>query len=79
MDRQAEWADHAAFMNALVADGVVILGGPLEDTPYTMLVVRAEDPADVRARLTPDPWETSRIIETTRIAGWALALGTDKI
>jgi len=34
---------------------------------------------DARARLTADPWESSRMIETTRIAGWVLALGAGRI
>jgi len=79
MDQQAEWSEHAAFMNALEAEGFVVLGGPLDDTPYIMLVVRTEDVAEARARLTADPWEASRMIETTRIAGWALGLGADRI
>jgi uncharacterized protein YciI len=79
VEHQAEWSEHADFMNALAAEGFVIMGGPLDDTPYTMLAVRAESAAEVRVRLTGDPWETSRVLETTRIAGWTLALGADRI
>jgi len=79
LEQQAEWADHAAFMNGLEADGFVVLGGPLEETPYTLLAVRADDVGQVRSRLAQDPWEVSRVLETTRIVGWALALGEGKI
>ena len=32
LEGQADWASHAAFMNSLAKDGVVVLGGPLEGT-----------------------------------------------
>jgi uncharacterized protein YciI len=76
---QADWTGHAAFMNGLERDGFVIVGGPLEDTPYTMLAIRAADAPAVRDRLAQDPWETMGVLETTRIVGWNLALGQGKI
>jgi uncharacterized protein YciI len=78
-EQQAEWAAHAAFMNGLEADGFVVLGGPLEETPYTMLAIRADDAGQVRDRLAQDPWEANRVLETTRIVGWTLALGAGRI
>lgn len=32
LDEQADWPRHADFMNALHAEGFVLLGGPLERT-----------------------------------------------
>lgn len=78
-EEQSEWAAHAAFMNGLEAEGFVVLGGPLEETPYVLLAVRGADVAEVRARLAQDPWEANRVLETTRIVGWTLALGAGKI
>jgi uncharacterized protein YciI len=66
-------------MNSLVAEGFIVLGGPLEDTPYTMLAVRAEHATEVRHKLAQDPWEANGVLETTRIVGWTLALGDGKI
>ena len=43
MEGQVEWHSHAAFMNALLAEGFVLVGGPLEGTPNVLLIVRAED------------------------------------
>lgn len=79
VEQQADWSAHAAFMNGLAAEGFIAVGGPLEETPYTMLAVRAENALQVRSRLADDPWEASRIIETTRIVGWTLKLGEGKI
>ena len=78
-EAQADWTGHAAFMNGLARDGFVIVGGPLEDTPYILLAIRAADAPAVRDRLAQDPWETMGVLETTRIVGWSLALGEGKI
>lgn len=79
MEQQADWQDHAAFMEGLEREGFVILGGPLEDTPYVMLAVRADSLQTARAKLAADPWESARIIETTRIVGWTLRMGSGRI
>ena len=66
---QAGWDEHAAFMDALVEDGFVMLGGPIGegDGESTMLVIEAPDEAAVKARLSSDPWfETVLRIESIR-------------
>ena len=56
--QQAGWDEHAAFMDALVDEGVVVLGGPVGDGDgeEVMLVVDAGSQAVIRARLADDPW-----------------------
>jgi hypothetical protein len=58
---QDGWDEHAAFMDALTADGFVRLGGPLEDGRRVLLVVEAEDATAIAARLAPDPWHPSHL------------------
>jgi uncharacterized protein YciI len=55
---QAGWDEHAAFMDALAAEGVVVLGGPVGegDGDYTLLVVETASEAAIRDRLAGDPW-----------------------
>ena len=56
---QDGWDEHAAFMDALVEDGFIVLGGPIgegDDGDNTLLVIAADDEAAVRARLGEDPW-----------------------
>ena len=43
--------EHAAFMDGLVDDGFVVLGGPVGDGEQTLHVVEAADENDIRARL----------------------------
>ena len=39
MRSQALWAEHAVFMNALAAEGFVVLGGPLGSGEEVLLVI----------------------------------------
>ena len=71
---QEQWDAHAAFMDALVDDGFVVLGGPLGDGEAVLLVVEALDEAEIRSRLAEDPWEPLRILEIERITHWTFWL-----
>jgi uncharacterized protein len=53
---QAGWDGHAAFMDGLTEEGVVVLGGPVGDGEKVLLVVDVENEAAIRARLADDPW-----------------------
>ncbi len=75
MEAHEGWRAHADFMNALMTDGFVVLGGPLEGTRDVLLVVRAGDEAEVAARLTPDVWMLNGFLERRWIAPWTLRLG----
>jgi uncharacterized protein YciI len=76
LEGQADWAGHAAFMNALARDGFVVLGGPLEGTPDVLLIVRAATPDEVRSRLAEDPWTASDLLQVANVTPWTLRLGT---
>jgi uncharacterized protein YciI len=79
MEQQVDWDAHAAVMDALEAEGFIAIGGPLDDTPYVLLAIRAESPVAIRARLETDPWHMSRLLEISRIAPWTLRLGAGKV
>ena len=76
LEAQADWAAHAAFMNGLVRDGSVILGGPLEGTADVLLVMRAVSADDARGRLAADPWTVQDLLRVSRISPWTLRLGS---
>jgi uncharacterized protein YciI len=63
-------------MNGLKAEGFVVLGGPLEGTPEVLLIIRAEDEAEIRARLAADPWSASDLLRVDRAVPWTLRLGS---
>ena len=76
LEQQPDWNTHADFMNALVSDNFVLLGGPLEGTPDVLLIVRAANEEGVIRRLEADPWTASGQLQTARITPWDLRLGT---
>lgn len=76
MESQVDWRAHASFMDSLERDGFVILGGPLEGTSDVLLITRATTPDEVRSRLAEDPWARKDLLRITRVAPWALRLGS---
>jgi hypothetical protein len=76
MEQQDDWHGHAEFMNALQQEGFVVLGGPLVGTPDTLLIIHAEDPEQIAARLADDCWSRSDLLRLGRIAPWQLRLGS---
>ena len=71
---QQGWAGHAAFMDGLVADGFIILGGPVGDGEQTLHAVEAADENEIRARLAADPWAAAGLLRIGTIEPWALWL-----
>jgi hypothetical protein len=63
-------------MNALEADGFVVIGGPLEGTADVLLVIRANTENEIRSRLAQDPWSTQDLLRVSRVAPWTLRLGS---
>ena len=71
---QLLWDEHAAFMDRLVDEGVVVLGGPVGDGDTVLLVLEAAGEAEVRARLAEDPWAPLRILTVQRLEPWTVWL-----
>ena len=71
---QRGWAEHAAFMDGLVDDGLIILGGPVGDGEQTLHVVEAADETEIRARLAADPWAAAGLLRIGTIEPWAFWL-----
>jgi uncharacterized protein YciI len=74
MRSQALWAEHAVFMNALAAEGFVVLGGPLGSGEEVLLVIDAGSEEVARARLAADPWTTAGLLEISRVEPWTVLL-----
>lgn len=72
---QPGWAQHAAFMDRLVEEGFIVLGGPVgeDDGDYALLMVEADDLPSVHLRLAPDPWDGTVLISRS-IKPWQLWL-----
>jgi hypothetical protein len=75
LEAQVDWPAHAAFMDGLVAEGFVVLGGPLEGAGEALLVVRADDAAEIERRLAGDPWSRRGLMTVVGCWPWMLRLG----
>jgi uncharacterized protein YciI len=72
--QQDGWDAHAAFMDGLVATGVIIIGGPLGDGATTLHAVEAGSEDEVSARFGEDPWAAAGLLVIRSIEPWALWL-----
>jgi uncharacterized protein YciI len=73
LEEQSRWSEHAAFMDGLVDDGFIVLGGPLADDGRVAHAVEADSAQAVRNTLARDPWsETHLRIDT--IEPWTIRL-----
>jgi len=78
LEEQLGWEDHAAFMDKLVDDGVILLGGPLSDEVGTAHAVRASSEDEVRATFGRDPWSGSHLVIDS-IDRWTIRLVPDGV
>jgi uncharacterized protein len=71
---QKGWDEHAAFMDGLVDDGLVILGGPLGDGDRALLIFEATDEREIKERMAHDPWASMGLLSTGAIESWTIWL-----
>jgi uncharacterized protein YciI len=73
---QAQWNEHAAFMDKLTGKGFIILGGPLGegDGEDVLLVINAANKETVLTILQDDPWIHSEILKVKAIHRWTIFL-----
>ena len=73
LEAQDDWVAHASFMDDLAEKGFVVLAGPL-GADAALLVVRAKDETEVRARLGSDPWG-EEMLRLVWVEPWTIRLG----
>jgi hypothetical protein len=73
LEEQSGWLEHAAFMDDLVDDGFVVLGGVLGDELRTAHAVEAGSEDEVRERFAQDPWSGSHLAVDS-IDPWTIRL-----
>ena len=71
------WDEHATYVDGLAHEGVVVLGGPLDDPDYgpALLVFTSADEDEVRKRLADDPWMDA-ILTIESVQPWTIWVGT---
>jgi uncharacterized protein YciI len=66
---------HAEFMDRLVSDGFVVLGGPLGDGEQALLIIEAGSETAVIERMAEDPWKSMGLLHVGEIRPWTVWLG----
>jgi hypothetical protein len=73
LEEQSGWDDHASFMDGLVDEGFVVLGGPLDDGVRVVLAVEAESVDAAHATLARDPWSGTHLV-VDAVEPWTIRL-----
>jgi uncharacterized protein YciI len=73
LEEQSGWDEHASFMDALVDEGFILLGGPLADEDRVVHVVEADSASAIRETLARDPWHESHL-RIAAIDAWTIRL-----
>jgi len=71
---QDGWDEHARFMDGLVDEGFIILGGPLAGEREIVHAVSAASEEAVRERLAQDNWHQNGMLAIKSIEPWTILL-----
>jgi hypothetical protein len=66
--------EHARFMDSLVDDGFIVLGGPLGSEREILHAISAASEDAVRERLAPDNWARNGMLTIKSIEPWTILL-----
>jgi hypothetical protein len=71
---QDGWEEHARFMDSLVEQGFIVLGGPLASERGILHAVSAPSEQVVRERLAEDSWACAGMLTIRSIEPWTILL-----
>ena|SRR5262245_15006784 len=79
---QPFWDEHVAFIDDLVDQGFIFMGGPLvDDTGLpqgALLIVNAQDENEVTEKLKNDPWFERGILNLASVRRWEIFIDVRK-
>ena len=79
---QPFWDEHVAFIDRLVDQGFILMGGPLVDErgiPHgALIIVNAADETEVREKLKNDPWAEHGILILESVKRWEIFIDNRK-
>ena len=74
MREQDAWDAHARYMDELVEDGFIVLGGPLADGERVLMAIEAADENEIETRFDADPWRSMGLLVTVKVEPWEILL-----
>ncbi|MGI8856736.1 MAG: YciI family protein [Thermomicrobiales bacterium] len=75
---QRLWNEHAVFIDRLVDEGFILMGGPFVDDGGAMLIVKAEDENEVREKIKDDPWYEHGMLKLESVKRWEIFIDERK-
>jgi uncharacterized protein YciI len=75
---QPFWDEHATFIDQLVDEGFILMGGPLVDEGGSLLIINAKDENEVREKLKNDPWARHGILKLDSVKRWQIFIDKRK-
>jgi uncharacterized protein YciI len=79
---QPFWGEHAAYIDQLVEEGFILMGGPLVNEagmPHgALLIVNAKDEDEVKEKLKNDPWFEHGILKLESVKRWQIFIDERK-
>jgi uncharacterized protein YciI len=69
---QPGWNAHAEFVDALVADGIFVMGGPLSDYSGSVNLLEGVTAAEAAELLATDPFVRNGVFEVESIRDWTV-------
>jgi uncharacterized protein YciI len=69
---QDGWEEHARFVDSLVDEGFVVLGGPLEGGREILHAISSSSEAAVRRRLAEDNRAQNGMLTVTSVEPWTV-------
>ena len=76
---QPGWEEHARFMNGLVDDGLIVLGGPVEGDREVVHIVHAQSEEEIRRRFADDNWAQNGMLTVKSIEPWTILLAPEDV
>ncbi len=74
--------EHAAFIDQVVEDGFILMGGPLVDRDGlpqgALLIVNAQDENEVTQKLKNDPWFQRGVLKLESVKRWQIFIDERK-
>ncbi len=69
------FADHAAYMGGLEAEGFIAMAGLMLQSSQVLFVFIAGSEEEVRAKVANDPWQKSGLAKLIRLEETAFRIG----
>ena len=61
-------------MDRLAAEGIVLLGGPLDGSNDFLLIFNSASEDEIHAVLARDPWTSMELLATREVSRWTILL-----